>query len=95
MGRRFVWSEVSFVTLLRYEGRVLIHNDMIGPSRSGPIPPSAIRTLKLPMSIHPHEISALALDDANGVIGLATTRSELWLLDYAITPASVRAPEFV
>ncbi|KAG9047902.1 hypothetical protein FS837_001231 [Tulasnella sp. UAMH 9824] len=60
----------------------------------GPMPPKAIRTLKLPMSIHPHEISALALDDANGVIALATTRSELWLLDYAVAPTAIRGAEF-
>ncbi|KAG8980614.1 hypothetical protein FRB90_007593 [Tulasnella sp. 427] len=60
----------------------------------GPVPPKAIRTLKLPMSIHPHEISALALDDANGVIALASTRSELWLLDYAVAPTAIRGAEF-
>lgn len=64
------------------------------PPHVGPRPPRAIRTLKLPLSIHPHEISALALDDANGVIALATTRSELWLLDYAISPATLRVPEY-
>lgn len=58
--------------------------------RIGPYPPRALRNLKLPMSIHPQEISALALDDANGVISLATTRSELWLLDYAVAPAALR-----
>lgn len=61
--------------------------------RIGPYPPRAIRTLKLPLSIHPHEISALALDDANGIISLATTRSELWLLDYAVAPMAVRGAE--
>jgi len=50
--------------------------------------------LKLPMSIRPSEISAMALDDANGVIVLATTRNELWLLDYAISPSSLRVAEF-
>lgn len=54
--------------------------------RVGEMPPKVIRTLKLPLAIQSHEISALALDDANGIIALATAKGELWLLDYGIMP---------
>ncbi|KAG8860126.1 hypothetical protein FRB96_004149 [Tulasnella sp. 330] len=61
--------------------------------RIGEMPPKVIRTLKLPLAIQSHEISALALDDANGIIALATAKGELWLLDYGIMPGTGK--EFV
>ncbi|KAG8987160.1 hypothetical protein FRB94_002586 [Tulasnella sp. JGI-2019a] len=54
--------------------------------RIGVMPPKVIRTLRLPLAIQSHEISALALDDANGIIALATAKGELWLLDYGVMP---------
>lgn len=77
------------------DGSTIYRATGVPSSRVGPIPPKAIRTLKLPMSIHGHEISALALDDSNGVIALATTRSEMWLLDYAVAPSALKPVDFV
>ncbi|KAG8932323.1 hypothetical protein FRC02_001330 [Tulasnella sp. 418] len=47
-----------------------------------------IRTLKLPASLNARDISAVALDDASGILALSTIRSELWILDYAVRPSS-------
>ncbi|KAG8925297.1 hypothetical protein FRC01_010391 [Tulasnella sp. 417] len=87
-------QRTSGVVAIMEDGTQVVGTPGQESSWMGPMPPKAIRTLKLPMSIHPHEISALALDDANGVIALATTRSELWLLDYAVAPITIRGAEF-
>jgi len=76
------------------EPTAIRHARDLTPQRLGMMPPRAIRTLKLPMSIHLHEISALALDDANGIVAIGTARSELWLLDYAVAPATLRGAEY-
>ena len=57
------------------------------PDPSGEPCQHVVRTLQLPSSIYPHGISAIALDDVNGKITLATIHHDIWVLDYAVPPS--------